>query len=308
MRIEPADIGKLEVIPEGLATEVRVPSRVWPRPSQMRAWLKGGQETEGISLKRLSRVAKEASQVASPEGRIAMLSSCIPERLTSIPAACEDATGEVWNLLDMAILSWDESALRAVLSKLDQSNELIRQQMGETLTRSHRILNRGKMAGLPYMPIESKFSRSLLSLVSCGANVEKSYWYDPASAVRLHPRGVFGNGEDVSGIVFAAVHTLPDKLAAPAIKNLALQGYEIDRITQNDRSSPLHLACRRGMLETIETLLDLGANPDRKANNGWKADSFAKAGKNSDVIQMLDAFRAKLVIQRALSRVSAVPR
>jgi hypothetical protein len=292
--------------PEQDKQYIPIPAAAWPARSQMKQWYKTGQSWVSFPIREVSPFARKICDAIDDASRREML-SVLPMSMKSVPAGFTGKKGDTWNLLEFGILRWDISVLTEILSHLDLQSSEIRLEMGKSLTRAHQFLNRGKASGHPYMPVESMFSARLLSLVAAGAHVDQSYWGGDAPAQRTVPRGVFATGERHIGVVTASVHALPDDLAARAIRNLASQGYDIDAMTENSPSTALHLACRRGMTATIEALLALGADPDKTTNNGWNADSFAKAGKQSHALKMLDAYRAHRVIQRALDRVKAVP-
>lgn len=49
-------------------------------------------------------------------------------------------------------------------------------------------------------------------------------------------------------------------------------------------------AAARGFTEVVEQLLNLGANVNARASNGWTALDFAKKFSQEDVIELLQAY------------------
>lgn len=106
--------------------------------------------------------------------------------------------------------------------------------------------------------------------------------YAPSGDPNGNPRGITG-----SFPLQQALHH-PNLEVAELTAASLLSNYADSDPPSNVDLPPLHLAARRGSLELVEMLVRLGANPDRKDENGKKPIDHAREKGHTGIVKLLE--------------------
>lgn len=200
-------------------------------------------------------------------------------------------------ILSSAVAAFDHHELRRLAAEDTRESQYVGEPEGK-IDRPVTILGRTLIPGEKYG------DKMLYRMRDDDGNV--MVWFCTGADIgvpgeRLHITGTVKDHREYNGVrqttllrVTAAENKLYEAVeegrAASAIRKLAAQPIEIDRLHHVHRLTPLMAAARVGRTEVVQTLLESGADPTRTDAQGFTAAHFAAGlGYTNTVVALEDA-------------------